>query len=166
LLNHGADPNVLTHTGWSPLMASAQRGDLLMVRLLLHHGARPQDGAAEPRGRSALTVANACEMHACAAAIAGGTELHEAYVTLRRVLDEQEEGRDARTLLPALEAAAAAGLSGSLPATGVTRLETLIARGDIFVDAPTVLALRERLRQADLASGCDNSNRTAHPRLS
>lgn len=56
LLQRGADPNLTTAEGWSPLLSAAYYGHADMVRLLLGAGARPN--TAETRyGYSPLTIA-------------------------------------------------------------------------------------------------------------
>jgi ankyrin repeat protein len=40
LLQHGADPNATTRTGWTPLMLAADTGDLAAISLLLDNGAK------------------------------------------------------------------------------------------------------------------------------
>jgi ankyrin repeat protein len=41
LVEHGADPNVKQHGGWTPLQAAAMHGDEKLVELLLKAGADP-----------------------------------------------------------------------------------------------------------------------------
>ena len=72
LLAKGTDPNGLSETGVSPLMAAIGNGDLDVIRLLIKHGADPEStidivyplNIVYPRGKKELTYS--ALMRACA----------------------------------------------------------------------------------------------------
>jgi ankyrin repeat protein len=55
LLEHGADINVRSRSGWTPLYLASMNGALEVVRLLLEHGADVE--AKDKYGGTALQVA-------------------------------------------------------------------------------------------------------------
>jgi ankyrin repeat protein len=59
LLEHGADPNAVSHAGWTPIHGAADHGDMALLRVLLAHGAQP-----DPRNDDGLTPADLAQSKA------------------------------------------------------------------------------------------------------